>query len=493
MFNMRRREFMALLGGVAAWPCRARAQQIDTGVPRPLVVSSSNPRYFANVNGEVIYFRGSHTWTNLQEWSTAWPITTFFDFTAYINYMQLVGSNFMRMWMMEQPAHIINEPQTIYFDPLPWSRPGPGTAADGRPKFDLGTFNQTYFDRMRARCIAAGAKGIYVSIMMFDGVSLMAGTPNAWTYHPFNVNNNINGINGDPSNTGVGWDTRSLSLPDVIALQRLYIDKLIDTVNDLDNILYEISNEDVEAAVPWQYDVISYIRSYELTKAKRHPVWMTTPVSPKGVLYSDLTNSAANAVSPAINSTPGSWNDNITESTGAKVVILDQDHIASTPPQNSDLWTWKGFLRGNNVIHMDNLAGLNITGSYLADPTVNAGNLPYAKPMRRAMRQTGSYAARCNLNTTVPKSALSSTGYCIATPGTQYLVLQPSSSRSSFTVNLSAGRGKMFSVEWLNVRNDNVSYGSPVAGGSAAQSFTVPFSGAAALFLNAVMQTGTPL
>jgi hypothetical protein len=124
--------------------------------------------------------------------------------------------------------------------------------------------------------------------------------------------------------------TRSRSLPDVIALQRLYIDKLIDTVNDLDNILYEISNEDVDAAVPWQYDVISYIKSYELTKAKRHPVWMTTPVSPAGVLYSDLTNSAANAVSPAINSTPGSWNDNITESTGAKVV--DPRSGSTSPP-----------------------------------------------------------------------------------------------------------------------------------------------------------------
>ena len=57
-------------------------------------------------------------------------------------------------------------------DPFPWQRTGPGLALDGKPKFDLNLFNQSYFDRLRSRVIAAGERGIYVSIMLFEGYGL---------------------------------------------------------------------------------------------------------------------------------------------------------------------------------------------------------------------------------------------------------------------------------------------------------------------------------
>lgn len=46
---------------------------------------------------------------------------------------------------------------------------GPGTAIDGRPKFDLQTFDQAYFDRLRQRVITAGESGMWVSVMLFQG------------------------------------------------------------------------------------------------------------------------------------------------------------------------------------------------------------------------------------------------------------------------------------------------------------------------------------
>jgi len=49
---------------------------------------------------------------------------------------------------------------------------GPGKALDGKLKFDLARFQQAYFDRLRRRVAAAGKRGIYVSVMLFQGFSI---------------------------------------------------------------------------------------------------------------------------------------------------------------------------------------------------------------------------------------------------------------------------------------------------------------------------------
>src|SRR5215211_3180012 len=50
--------------------------------------------------------------------------------------------------------------------PQPWPRTGPGSAKDGKPKFNLSAFDQNYFDRLRERVVAAGSAGIYASVML---------------------------------------------------------------------------------------------------------------------------------------------------------------------------------------------------------------------------------------------------------------------------------------------------------------------------------------
>jgi len=55
---------------------------------------------------------------------------------------------------------------------LPWLRTGPGRGRDGELKFDLTKFREEYFKRLRARVLEAGRRGIYVSIMLFNGLSI---------------------------------------------------------------------------------------------------------------------------------------------------------------------------------------------------------------------------------------------------------------------------------------------------------------------------------
>lgn len=117
---------------------------------------------------------------------------------------------------------------------LAWRRTGPGNALDGKPKFDLTKFDEGYLYRLRKRVAAARDRGIYVSIMLFGGSYECKG---GWRGNPFNVGNNIDGVDGDANNDGAGLETQTLSLAQVTRLQEAYVRAVVNTVNDFDNVL----------------------------------------------------------------------------------------------------------------------------------------------------------------------------------------------------------------------------------------------------------------
>ena len=88
---------------------------------------------------------------------------------------------------------------------------------------------------IRDRVIQAGQHEIYVDVMLFEGWSRCeTGGTNPWT--SLLINNNTNGINGDPFNTGNG-DTIRDNKPDAVLAEESLYRKVIDTVGDLDNVL----------------------------------------------------------------------------------------------------------------------------------------------------------------------------------------------------------------------------------------------------------------
>src|SRR5207253_3185752 len=165
----------------------------------------------------------------------------------------------------------------------------------------------------------------YTSIMLFNGWSIEEkhpGRANPWLGHPFHRLNNVNRIDGDPNGDNEGTETHTLAMPAVTALQEAYIRKVIDTVGDLDNVLYEISNESPTGSTEWQYHMIRYVKAYEATRAKQHPVGMTAefPNGSNEVLFA----SPADWVSA--NSSGNSMSDPLLAD-GRKVMIDDTDHL----------------------------------------------------------------------------------------------------------------------------------------------------------------------
>lgn len=442
----------------------------------PLRVSPTNPRYFAAANGHAVYLTGSHTWANLQDMGGANP-PPLFDYTAYLDFLERHNHNFFRLWRWEQTRWTVEiATEQYWFAPMPYQRTGPGLALDGLPKFDLTKFNQAYFDRMRARVIAAGQRGIYVSVMLFDGWSVAKAKGeyslnNPWKGHPMNAANNINGIDGDPNGDNSGTETHELVAPAVTTLQEAYVRKVIDTVGDLDNVLYEISNESDGSARDWQYHLIALIRSYEAGKPKQHPIGMTS-MWPGGYTP-DLYNSDAEWIST---NNDGDVLANPPAADGRKVLLTDSDHLCGVCLDRQ--WVWKTFLRGHNVLFMDvyDTIGFGVGGGNL-DP-----NNPAWESARRSMGYTLTYANRMRLDHALPRGDLASSGYCLAdlsAGGEAYLAYLPDG--GAVTVDLADVAGAL-AVEWLNPASGLVTP-MPLVSGGGNHTFTAPFVGDAVLFI----------
>ncbi len=430
----------------------------------PLQVFSANPRYFTDGSGKAIYLTGSHNWNNLVEGGNTDPPDAF-DYKGYLNFLNNHNHNFIRLWAWRAPKNR-EKTELVYNVPQPWLRTGPGMALDSKPKFDLSRFNQLYFDRLRSRVVAARDKEIYVSIMLFEGWC-MAGQEKGmnrecWTWHPFNINNNINGINADSNGDGKGYEFYTQSAPLAVKdIQKKYIKKVVDTVNDLDNVLYEIVNEATPSSTSWQYEMVNYLKSYESTKSEQHPVGMTSYYYTNNNV--DLFNSPADWISPGW--TPSFSGPNPQVADGKKVILLDTDHIFGLGGDRA--WVWKSFLRGYNPIYMDSF-----------DPSdwEKAKGFWDPEDARKAMGQTLMYAQRINLKDMSPRNDLSSTKYCLANPGSEYLIYKPmrrNPLKFIFTVNLKAGT---YRYEWFNPRQGIVVSTSSFTVADGNKFFIPPFS-----------------
>jgi hypothetical protein len=80
---------------------------------------------------------------------------------------------------------------------------------DGKPRFDLARFDPDYFDRPRMRVMEAGRRGIYVSIMLFEGWA-MQHAHGAYEGHPFHPDNNIQEVKRDSDGDGKGLEIHTL-------------------------------------------------------------------------------------------------------------------------------------------------------------------------------------------------------------------------------------------------------------------------------------------
>ena len=436
----------------------------------PLRVHRDNPRYFADADGRAVLLTGFHTWNNLQELGPSDPPKPF-DYEGYLDLLQKHGVNYIRLWRWEMPKY--RYPSEMYTSnkvyhhctPHPWRRTGPGKAADGKPRSDLSRFEPAYFERLRDRVARAGERGIYVSVMLFEGHCAQF-SEEGWAYHPFAAGNNLNDIDADSDGDGRGLEFYTLDLPDVTRLQEAYVRKVIDVVNDLNNVFYEISNEAGTYSTEWQYHMIRLIREYEAGKPHQHLVGMTFQY--KGGTNANLMASPADWISP---NPDGGYRDEPPAADGAKVIVSDTDHLWGVGGNRA--WIWKTFTRAMHPIFMD---------PWGEHDTLFRGMTPEAiDDLRSNLGYVQHYARKMDLASATPRSHLASSGFCVANPGVEYLVYLPEG--GTVEVDLSAVRGRT-GVEWFDPSTGQAVEGLPADGGGQCR-LKAPFGGDAALYLRA--------
>ena len=447
---------------------------ISSASAAPLTVHPDNPRYFTDGSGKAVYLTGSHTWANFMSWGTL--TNSAINFTDYLNWLESKNHNTIRLWVTDT-AWRDSSSGPGACEPQPFVRTGPGDALRGGLKFDLNSLNQAYFDRLNSYVNAANNRGMYVIVMLFDtwGVNGYGTGSGTWSGNPFNINNNKNKIDGDTNGDERGLEVHTLAIPAITTIQEAYVSKVIDTVNGFDNVLYEVINEGDCSSKDWQYHFIDYIRNYEAGKPKQHLVGINGLCSTDALTQQMLFSSTADFVSPLGLGSSALYAINPPASDGSKVIITDTDHIEyprdSADPLYTRIWVWKSFVRGLNPILMDHIGELTgITHS----PEIEANR----ENARRTMGHTLIYANKMNLASMTPSTSISSTGYCLANPGQEYLAYQPGS--GAFTVNLQAGT---YSYEWFNPSTGSLNSTGTVTTSGGSRSFTPPFSGDAVLYL----------
>lgn len=264
----------------------------------------------------------------------------------------------------------------------------------------------------------------------------------------------------------------------VTAVQDAYVRRVIDTLNDLPNVLWVVSEEAPANATWWNDHLIAVARRYEAGKPFQHPIGYATTL---GLNDGGLLNSDADWIAPAARISPS-----LCAGRGhpaSKVAINDSDHsyweMWKDPPQANRNYFWINFTSGSQTLFMDpyvvyyprqnrNLSPAPVHG-------ISPGTDPRWENVRATMGFIRRYATRMDLAAMQPRGDLASTGHALAStlPGrAEFLVYAPAG--GALDVNLTGLNGP-FAVEWMNPASGATTAAPPVQGGEIA-SFTPPFA-----------------
>lgn len=452
-------------------------QPYPTAIAGPLF-KGSGQRFFRNPSGRALFLTGSHNWNSISEWGLAPgnpanppPV---FDWSGFLTRLLDEGHTATRLWLLGDFVGSITAARVLF----PWARSSTPGSVNGGNKYDLNIFDSTYFSRLRDRVVEATSNGITCIIVFFNGWDSQFGTTkNIWHASENTI------IDGDPNGNGLTEETYNLTTQPagLLNIQKAYIHKVVDTLNDIDNIIWEPNNEGGGFSQGWHENIIADLRAYEASKPKQHPIIASYLYS--GGTNSQLWNFNVEAVAPGPLAAAGVSPDGSTDytnnppaSSGAKVVITDTDHIYGVGGNEADVW--RNFCRAISTIYMDPLIDQE---PFPLPWNSNPPNLQYQRA-RDAMGLTALMAQRLrtDLNAMLPQAQGTATpcntGFCMFKAGdiAEVVAYRPAGGPNPVTVDLSSvGSGVTVSYVWEHPFTRVVG-GSGTVQGGAVRSFVPP-------------------
>jgi hypothetical protein len=135
----------------------------------------------------------------------------------------------------------------------PWARSTEPGYPNGGNKFDLSKWDEEYFKRLHGFMREASKRGVVVEMNLFCPFY----EEPQWKLSPQNAKNNINGA-GDVARTNVYTLDKNGGL---LAIHVALVRKLVNELNEYDNLYYEICNEPYFGGVTmeWQHHIADVI------------------------------------------------------------------------------------------------------------------------------------------------------------------------------------------------------------------------------------------
>ena len=253
----------------------------------------------------------------------------------------------------------------------------------------------------------------------------------------------------------------SLGNAPVLEVEKAYLRRIVDAVNDFDNVLFEVSNENYYN-LEWELSIAKFVHEYERGKPRQH---LVMPLDLPDHDYGGVTYSAE-----AKNDHKKSWktwdlaqlHDRMLAARGLKQpLIYDTDGIESddNPVQRKGFWT--AFVSGGHVNYTD----------YSFQPEIGGDERGLRRAeLRRQLGHLASFTRQVRFWEMHPAEIVrSGDAYALASRR-EAVVYLPSG--GNVEVNLEGMAGGL-RAKWYNPRNGLFGQPSAVAGANV-QSFQAP-------------------
>jgi len=205
-------------------------------VAQPISLHPQNPHYFSYKGKPFVLISSAEHYGAV--------LNTDFDYKKYLQTLHDTGMNYTKIFSgayVEIPGSFgisnNNLAPAIGSFLTPWKRVEETGLFNGEKKLDLNEWNQDYFRRLHDFISMANQLDIVVEVSFFCSTY----SDDSWVRHPFNPENNINGIalNLERKNSN------TLSNNTLTVYQQKLVAKIVSELNEFDNVFYEIQNE------PW--------------------------------------------------------------------------------------------------------------------------------------------------------------------------------------------------------------------------------------------------
>lgn len=224
----------ALAMFVAACNVKESPESVDLPADGPIQLHPENPHYFLYKGEPLALITSAEHYGAL--------LNLDFDYRTYLKSLSEDGMNYTRIFTGTY-FEIAGESFGIQNNTLAPKKESIITPwlvlkrdLNAKVKYDLGTWNEAYFQRLHDFMALAAEYDIIVELTLFSSIY----RDEHWDICPQNPANNIN-ITGELSR----HDAQTLNNGELLSYQLNFVSKMVKELNEYDNFFFELQNE------PW--------------------------------------------------------------------------------------------------------------------------------------------------------------------------------------------------------------------------------------------------